>query len=204
MPLFGDAFKLIRFAAMMTIEEFTKCLNENSILKSEEIIQIFKSIADCRSPCEFSRIKREPYGKKSIIFSGNEKDSYYYRNSVFCSFTVNKPIELFGFYLYGWIAEESRETQHFAMLLESDEKLIDNQEFSIYMNGTDFQPNLFCLHRPQYLEPNKKYKISIHGFEIKKWFYCFKSGPLTGISYGVKFEMDPAGRSIMAGLYFER
>lgn len=52
----GEAFNYIRFGAM-TGNEFSECVNENSILTPNETIQTFRFICDGKSDCSFSANK---------------------------------------------------------------------------------------------------------------------------------------------------
>lgn len=177
-------------------------------MKSEEIIPIFKCIADTQSPCEFSRIKRETFGMKHLVFketSSSIKWNPCRSDQLFqITFTANKPIELNGFYLYGWEISESeiKEEQHFYTMLEADGKRISIEKFSEYMNGSRKQ-KLFSFKNRKYLEANKEYTISIHGLPIKKDFYYLRNNSSVDQHFGgVKFKLSSF--NIFGGIYFTR
>lgn len=158
----GDILKLIRFGTM-TSAEFTKCLcPDDEVLKSEEIIQIFKAIADRQSPCDYSKIAREQYDCKAVFFKGKKSNFLYsghdYQlNMLKYEFVTNKAIKINGCYTYGCNITVNKH-RSFTIALKSEDKLITSTD-SCYLLDESDEPKLHTFIKPIFLEANKKYTI---------------------------------------------
>lgn len=205
----GEAFNLIRFGAMTAIE-FSKCIDDNSILHSKEMVKIFKLIAVGESECDFSNVKRTGFGIKELKFK-LPLDNIYIDSNCYVDITTNKHVFLHGIFLSILSALPSisfkktwggmEYSLNLTILLESPDK--NNKTFkSINLLENQVDDTVCLFKKAVYCKANIKYRIWFLGFSLTKYGYADLADKEFN-SNDVVFSINSPCKTPFAGLIFE-
>lgn len=158
----GPALQYIRFCAM-SVQEFTTCCEDNTILNQEEVISIYQSLGtNGLFNCKYSGESRGIILKK-LNMSDNPvfvKKLYLTGYDLF-HFTVNHSINFQGIEIYGRKEVDVQNPEKFIIKLKDEnEGVLCENIIEINHNGSDKLYELL-FNDAYVLEAHKKYLISI-------------------------------------------
>lgn len=195
----GDAVQYIRFGAM-TGSEFSKCVNENSILSPKETIQTFRFICDGEADCGFSTKNRYLFKKEfKVDFVGELLSGKISESGTSIHFSTNKPIFLLGVMTFG-----SSQTlwDNLCIVLSSSGKILSKNCFSETMDGSK-KIYKQLLDKKVYLASNTKHTIQFYSLRNFQYFMSFP-GSIKDLVFGrTNFKFETNTLTPLAGLIFE-
>lgn len=158
----GPALQYIRFCAM-TVQEFTTCCEDNTILSQTEMIEIYQNLGtNGLFNCKYSgesrgiilnklKFSENPVFTKKLNLTGY--DLFH--------FTVNHSINLLGIEIFGRKEVEVQNPEKFIIKLKDEnERVLCENIIEINHNGSDKLYELL-FNDGYVLEAHKKYIISI-------------------------------------------
>lgn len=194
----GEAFNYIRFGSM-NCKEFSECVNENSILSSNETIQTFRSISDEKFECMFSSETRTKFGIKEFKVCEIER-AVYGLSCYSINFIATKTICLHGVLIYGLNKADDGE---FLIVLDSDKKKIISSKITKFAMDGSKKAYKLLFAKTIYLKPYVTYTIRCCGLAYNNVYHSIKPLNVNKTSNGIDFSFKTKDYSTFAGLIFE-
>lgn len=151
----GDALKHIRFP-LMTVSEFTECVENDSFLTDKQQIEIFKYIGTSgKSKCKFSTFKRNEILKNITLspfggYSNRKRDTFEFK----IKFKFNVAVRLHGFEINGRTPNSSglhTPVKFTIKLLDASGNTIHKNDATVIFDGTK---KLHTIYFNNYIQLN--------------------------------------------------